>query len=180
MAALRRNIVQPYPSRAPEAGPWLWAIEDSRARTLRTLKNISTQELDACTPGEDSIATRLYHIALVEADYLCIDVMGREDYLPELMEVLPFTGRDEAGRLSPISGETIKQHAERLALVRRSLLALFARLTPPQFRAARALPEWGYEISPEWTLHHLMQHEAEHRGEIAFSLAQLRRSARME
>jgi uncharacterized damage-inducible protein DinB len=24
----------------------------------------------------------------------------------------------------------------------------------------------GYDVTPEWVVHHLMQHEAEHRGQI--------------
>jgi uncharacterized damage-inducible protein DinB len=76
--------------------------------------------------------------------------------------------------LTVVTGETLRQHLERLAVVRRSLIAVFARMSSGQFRARRALPEWGYEISPEWALHHLMQHEAEHRGDIAFSLGLIR------
>jgi uncharacterized damage-inducible protein DinB len=32
------------------------------------------------------------------------------------------------------------------------------------FRRIRSLPE--YDVTPEWVLHHLMQHEAEHRSQI--------------
>ncbi len=174
MASLRRNIVLPYPAQAFEASAWLWAIEDTRARTLRTLAEVTQRELDATVESNDSISTQLYHMALAEADYLCIDVMGRSEYLPDLAEVLPLPVRDSAGRLTVITGETIRQHLDRLALVRRSFMAVFSRMSSSQFRAHRALPEWGYEISPEWALHHLIQHEAEHRGEIAFSLGLIR------
>ena len=47
----------------------------------------------------------------------------------------------------------------------RWLLAAFRTIAIDDFRRPRRLPE--YEITPEWTLHHLMQHEAEHRGELA-------------
>jgi uncharacterized damage-inducible protein DinB len=174
MASLRRNIVLPYPAQASEAAAWIWAIEDTRARTLRTLAEVTQRELDATVESNDSISTQLYHLALIEADYLCMDVMGRSEYLPDLAQVLPFPVRDSAGRLTVITGETLRQHLERLAVVRRSLIAVFARMSSGQFRARRALPEWGYEISPEWALHHLMQHEAEHRGDIAFSLNLIR------
>jgi len=32
------------------------------------------------------------------------------------------------------------------------------------FRRVRRLPD--YDVTPEWVLHHLTQHEAEHRSEI--------------
>jgi uncharacterized damage-inducible protein DinB len=34
-----------------------------------------------------------------------------------------------------------------------------------EFRRVRVLPD--YDVTPDYVLHHLMQHEAEHRGEIA-------------
>jgi uncharacterized damage-inducible protein DinB len=34
-----------------------------------------------------------------------------------------------------------------------------------------------YEVSPEWVLHHLSQHEAEHRGEIGSAIALLKGSS---
>jgi uncharacterized damage-inducible protein DinB len=37
-------------------------------------------------------------------------------------------------------------------------------MTLQDFRRPRQLPE--YDVTPEWILHHLMQHEAEHRGEM--------------
>lgn len=175
VSALRRNVVQPLAANAAEARPWLWAIQDCRARTLRVLKEITQDELDADFGADDSIATRLYHIALIETDYLCIDVLGANEYLPELKAVLPLPDRDKSGRLSAVTGETPRQHLDRLAMIRRELIGHFSRMTARQFHHARPLPEWGYEISPAWTLHHLMQHEAEHRGDIAASLTQLRR-----
>jgi uncharacterized damage-inducible protein DinB len=33
-----------------------------------------------------------------------------------------------------------------------------------EFRRIRSLAEYG--VTPEWVLHHLMQHEAEHRSQI--------------
>jgi uncharacterized damage-inducible protein DinB len=34
----------------------------------------------------------------------------------------------------------------------------------PEFRRVRSLTH--YDVTPEYVLHHLMQHEAEHRGQI--------------
>ncbi len=52
----------------------------------------------------------------------------------------------------------------RLKTVRARLLQVFQGMSLPDFRRARQLPE--YDVTPEWVLHHLMQHEAEHRGQI--------------
>jgi uncharacterized damage-inducible protein DinB len=171
---LVRRIVSPLPAADPFAQKWLWALEDTRKRTLKTLREIRPQDLDAEIDGEDSIGTRLYHIGLIETDYLCIDVMGRADYLPELQPFFPLPDRDSEGKLSRMVGAALEEHLGRLAAVRGAVLEHFAALSTEEFVAQRELPDWGYAISPEWTLHHLMQHEAEHRGDISSTLARLR------
>ena len=42
-------------------------------------------------------------------------------------------------------------------------------MAPTDFRRIRALSD--YDVTPEWVLHHLMQHEAGHRGEIGMIAA---------
>jgi hypothetical protein len=39
-----------------------------------------------------------------------------------------------------------------------------------EFRRLRSLPR--YDVSPEWVLHHLAQHEAEHRSQIRMTRRQ--------
>jgi hypothetical protein len=38
-------------------------------------------------------------------------------------------------------------------------------MSTDNFRRARSFPD--YDVTPEWVVHHLCQHEAEHRSEIA-------------
>jgi uncharacterized damage-inducible protein DinB len=171
-----QRIIVPTRATTPEIGKWLWALEDARTRTKRMIEGITQSELDTLPAGLDNtIGTLLYHIALIEADYLCIDVMGYDDYLPDLKAMLPLPDRTEDGRLSVVTGVTIDEHLRRLDLVRQRLLELFAEMTPEAAIHPRDLPDWGYEISPEWTLYHLTQHEGEHRGEIGSLLTLLRR-----
>jgi hypothetical protein len=44
-------------------------------------------------------------------------------------------------------------------------------MTAEDLHRVRTLPQ--YDVSPAWVLHHLSQHEAEHRGEIESILAGL-------
>lgn len=167
MRELTRRTIFPIPSREPEIGQWLGALEETRQRTKRMVINLDQQAIDAQPPGfPNSIGTLLYHIALIEADYLYIDVMGHDVYLPELQSLLPFPDRDEAGRLWPVIGAPIHEHIARLDAVRWQLIDHFSQMPLSDFEFERDYPEWSYTISPRWTLHHLMQHEAEHRGEM--------------
>ncbi len=166
------RIVAPVAAAEPEIARWLWSLEDTRRRTLDLVAGISQAAIDWTPPeGGNTIGTLLYHIPLIEADYLYVDILGLDDYPQELAAVFPFPDRDEAGVLSVVRGVDLAIHVQRMAWTRQWLLAAFAAMTPAAFRAPRALP--GYEITPEWTLHHLAQHEAEHRGQIG----ELRRRA---
>jgi uncharacterized damage-inducible protein DinB len=162
------RVIVPLEASHPELGRWLWALEDTRARTKATVNGLDQDGLDWTGPGvENSIGSLLYHIALIEFDYLYADILG-DDYPEGATEtLLPFSDRDEAGQLSVVSGVSLDDHLGRLDEVRRQLLARVSILTAAQMETARELPEFGYDISPAWTLHHLMQHEAEHRGQIA-------------
>jgi uncharacterized damage-inducible protein DinB len=167
MTSVERRVITPPPAMSPDIGRWLWALEDARARTKREVDGLSRAELDWTHPDVgNAIGSLLYHIALIEADYLCIDMLGREDYLDDLQPLFPFPDRDDAGRLTAVTGVPLTEHLARLDTVRARLLGIVAGMTDEQMAHVRQLPEWDYEISPAWTLHHLMQHEAQHRGEI--------------
>lgn len=162
-----RRIVEPVAGAEPAVGRWLWTLADTRRRTLAAVAGISQTALDRSPfPGANSVATLLYHVALIEADYLYADVLElHEAGFPQaIVALFPVGDRDEAGLLSAVAGTTLGQHLARLAAVRADLLATFGAMDLADFRRPRTLPE--YEITPEWTLHHLVQHEAEHRGQM--------------
>ncbi len=167
MTDLDQRVITPHPASHPELGRWLWALQDTRRRTLDAIEGVTQEELDWTPPGlKNGIGTLLYHTALIETDYLCMDILGLDDYLPDLEALLPWPDRDESGELVVVTGVSLDQHLARLETVRRRFLERVSTLTAEQMDTPRTFPDWGYAISPAWTLHHLMQHEAEHRGEI--------------
>ncbi len=72
--------------------------------------------------------------------------------------------RDTLGRLVHIGEETSAALLSRLDVVRTELKISYSAMEYADFRRHRHLPK--YDVSPEWVLHHLLQHEAEHRGQI--------------
>ncbi len=167
MSQWKLRIITPLAASHPEPGRLSWALEDMRVRTRNSVSDLSQSELDWTAPGvENSIGSLLYHIALIEFDHLCIDILGG-DYQKGFEEVLPFPDRDGEGNLSAVHDVSLEEHLARLDNIRGQFLSHVSPLSAEQLQAARPLTDSNYEISPAWTLHHLMQHEAEHRGQIS-------------
>jgi uncharacterized damage-inducible protein DinB len=63
-----------------------------------------------------------------------------------------------------VPGEALATHMQRLDAVRQHLLDGFRDMALDEFRRPRHLEQ--YDVTPQWVLHHLIQHEAEHRGQM--------------
>jgi hypothetical protein len=150
----------------PEVGRWLAALEDGRRETLRELDSVTPEMIDWHHDGPlESIGTLLYHIALIEAAWLLDEIMDGHpgpDWLPA---TLPVDDRDSDGRLSRVVGEPLAVHLERLAAVRGLLAESLGVMTAFDYHRPRRLAD--YDAAPDWVVHHLLQHEAEHRAHIA-------------
>lgn len=171
MSQKARYTVDPLAGCIPEAAYPLWMLEETRRRTKGVLKNIGSAVLDWAPPhGGNSIGTLLYHIAEIEMDWLHVEVLER-GLSPEARALLPFEAEDGQGRLTPILDVGLEDHLRRLDATRAIFLAAFRGMTVEELRRPRSFER--YDCTPEWVVCHLVQHESEHRGQIA----QLRRSA---
>ena len=161
-----RKILDLAPAR-PDASPvdlFAAALANARQRTLAALEDVTQVELDWLpSPASNSIGTLLYHIALIEADWLYAEIL-EQPYPDAVLRRFPWGDRDASGRLTPIVGAPLDEHVERLAWVRQELERALEGMTEAEFRRRRHLP--AYEVSPVFVAHHLLQHEAQHRGEI--------------
>jgi uncharacterized damage-inducible protein DinB len=159
------NVVDTHLSKEPAIGQWLWALQDTRQRMMEELERVTPTMIDWLPPdGGSSIGTLLYHIALIEADWLYEEVLVQE-FPTEVMTLFPFGYRDKQGRLAQVQGLSLEQLLSRLETVRGLLLDVYQQMDLVEFRRIRSLPY--YDVTPEWVLHHLMQHEAEHRSQLA-------------
>lgn len=162
--AKRQLQVQALPGYPPEIGRPLWMMEDTRRRTREVLAGVAASSIDWCATEQDNrIGTLLYHIAAIELDWLFAEVLEQE-FPADMVARFPYDVRDEQGRLTVVTGIALEEHLNRLAAVRATLLAAFRGISVEDFRRPRHLAD--YDVTPEWVLHHLMQHEAGHRGEI--------------
>jgi len=160
-------ILQSIRCRSPEIGRWLSALEDTRHRTREALDNIDANALniiDWVSPvSGNSISTILYHIAAIEASWLYEEVL-QEDFSSDIEGLFPYDVRDDQGHLTSVNGIILKDHLHRLEQVRTKLLTAYSAMTLEVFHTVKPMPD--YDVTPAFVLHHLMQHEGEHRGQI--------------
>ncbi|MBK8137972.1 MAG: DinB family protein [Chloroflexi bacterium] len=166
MNTLQTHIAQPLRGYVAPLAMALWQLEDARMRTLRWLTTLDPAVVDWSPPGEqvNTIGTLLYHIAAIELDWVFADIL-KAPWPKDLDRWFPVEVRDTSDRLSAISGETVETHIERLALVRAGVLEGLREMTEADFNTPRVTP--NYIVTPAWALHHLCQHEAEHRAEMS-------------
>lgn len=167
-ARLAPNALSGY---EPEIGAALWQLQDARRRTLKLLDGTPDEHLDAQV-NDNTIGTILYHLALIETDWLYSEIL-EAPYPEHFAELLPADDRDAQGVLSVVKGQSLEEHLGRLAAVREALLKSLQGMSSEEFQRVRSLPD--YDVSPPWVLHHLAQHEAEHRGEVGAILTWVRR-----
>lgn len=160
----RERLVLDAIADEPEIGRWLSAMEDCRRDTLQAVAGMTDEAMDWRPEGEtNTVGTLLYHIALVEMDWLLVDMLGSEGPAWPA-DLLPYSDRDLEGRLSPVDGTPMEEHLERLAAVRGVFLEQVRPLSAEQFHEVRRRER--FDVSAAWILHHLLQHEAEHRAQI--------------
>jgi hypothetical protein len=94
------------------------------------------------------------------------------DATESLRSLLPYDDRDLEGRLTEVRAMTVEDHLGRLAAVRALLHEHLDGMSADDFHRLRTCPD--YDVTPAWVLHHLLQHEAEHRSEIAWIRHRLR------
>jgi hypothetical protein len=162
-----RLTLEPDLATDPEVGRWLAAMQDGRADTLRELEGVTPGMVDARPAGsENSIGATLYHVALIEADWLFDDMLGQPLGTTELAPLFPVDDRDEDGLLQQVAGVPFDEHLARLARVREVVLREVAPMSLEAFTRVHARAR--YDVSGVWVIHHLLQHESEHRAELGW------------
>ena len=169
MATREEHIVMGSAMYDPAIAPLIWMMEDTRRRTQEALAGLSDAVLnwspdDATLGVLNSIGSILYHMAAIELDWLYVEILEIEGFPPELEPLVLYEVREENGRLTPVLNESVQTHLQRLDAARALFLTAMQKMDAADFQRVRQLEL--YDVTPQWVLHHLMQHEAEHRGQI--------------
>jgi uncharacterized damage-inducible protein DinB len=168
---MREFHLDPTDGFPPGVGRFVTMLAETRSRLMRDIGDLDPGELDRTLPwAPNSVGTLLYHLAAIELDWTFADLLETETFPDGAEEWFPVDVREENGRLTPVI-DPLSRHLERLEWVRGHLLDALSGLGDDDLDRT---------VNPEnpsggaWILHHLMQHEAEHRGQIGELRAALR------
>jgi DinB superfamily len=174
--------VAPLTGCEPEIGRWLWALQEARGKTLALVQDMDQATLDWEGPdgGENAIGSILYHVALAEMEWLFLNLMQQN--VPEsIHEGFPHPAEDAEGRLSRVIGVPLEEHLDRLHSSRELLLAATQPMSIKEWRRSRRpLDRRDREVSPEWVVFHLLEHEAGHGFQISAIKARAKRALAVE
>jgi len=164
----------PVEGYTPQIGRFVAMLADSRSRLLRDLETLDEAYLERGLPWDpNSISTLLYHVAAIELDWAFADIRETQQFPEGTRDWFPVDVRDEDGRLTPFSN-SLQRHIDRLEWTRAHLLDALAGLEDEDLDRVVTNADDGSKNTIGWILNHLMQHEAEHRGQIGELRAALR------
>jgi len=162
---VRQLQITPLNGVDPEIGRWLWALQDVRRRyTMRFLKDLDERLVDWEGPdGQEN--------AIVELGWLYGDLKGLTDLPPAVKPDFPFPSREpDRNHLTRVLGVPLAEHVARLDRSREVFLKEFQGMSTDDWRRLRRPPDFeevNYEVTPEWAVFHLVEHEAGHAFQIS-------------
>jgi hypothetical protein len=169
---MRRLQIAPLDGYDPDVGRWLWVLQDVRRRhTLRLIKDLDERLVGWEGPDgqENAIGSLLYHIALAEMTWLHGDLKGLREFPPAVKRDFPFPTWEQGGdRLTRVLGVPLAEHVGRLNRSREVFLKEFEGIVSAEWRRLRPNPhDDEEELTPEWVVFYLVEHEAGHAFQIS-------------
>lgn len=163
---LQVTALSGYPD---EIGRWLWAMQELRRRTLELVEGLDQATLDWEGPDgrENAIGSLLYHIALVEMSWLHFDLLLQKEFPPEVKRDFPFDMGSAHAGLRRVPNVPLGEHLSRLERSRSIFLDAFRGMTLDDWRSLRSFGGDADQVTPEWVVFHLVEHEAGHACQIS-------------
>jgi uncharacterized damage-inducible protein DinB len=164
MEKLIRRFIEPAPGFAGELGVWVACLDDVRRRTTEAVAGLTPEELSWKPPaGGNSIGQLLRHIALVELDWVLTD-LSRGEPLPKTAP--PILQLD--GPMADPGTQPLEIFLSALDYARKETKARLGRYGRDEIETIREFAGDGARkvFNVRWILLHLVDHEAQHTGQI--------------
>jgi uncharacterized damage-inducible protein DinB len=160
-----RRFIEPVPGFAGELGVWVSVLEDLRRQTCEAVAGLTPDQLAWKPPGDgNSIGQLLRHIALVELDWVLTDLCRGEPLPKEAPALLQLDGPMADPGVQPLDA-----FLGLLDYARKETRKRLGRYGRDEIETSREYAgEGGVRkvFNVRWILYHLVEHEAQHRGQI--------------
>lgn len=162
--------------RSRDAARLFWQMEDQRAALLAALRDVGEDELHwQPAPGMNTIAMLLAHVAYAETHLAQVGVLGKstghaEDVIgiSEAMEGLPLA--PDAPPSPALAGRPLAFFLDALGKARAHTRAAVEALADEDLERVVTRPPrpdgMVRVFNVAWVLHHVLEHEAGHRGQV--------------
>ena len=137
-------------------------MEKVRERLLKRIESLSDVDIDYSPHGRriETIGTLLLHIAAVEWSWIFEDIGGKEVDYEKWRQAFPLREN-----IDQLTGQVMKFYLDRLSEVREEVHEWIKGIDDDELD--RLIDLGHAEVSIEWILFHLIEHEAMHIGQIS-------------
>ncbi len=160
-------ILRPSAGLSPGIGFYLAGMDEVRSQLRDAVVNMSPEDIGRCAiPGAHSIGALVLHIGEAEWWWMNCNVLGHR--LTDADRAAPYWDvlkNPEAFAARGCSAEFCLEQVGRIRNQTREILAGFA---DDELERVFATERRGrkFEHSLRWILHHLIDHEAQHKGQV--------------
>lgn len=167
-------VIGPMEGYSPQIGTLVSMLNYNRHTILSIAKSFSTEQLDHLhDAGSNSIGALLLHLGATEKYYQINTFEGRQEFNEEELKIWgPAMNLGDEGRKN-IKGNNVKYYFDIITEVRQKTLDEFKKKDDQWLLAVD--PEWSKDepFNTYWKWFHVCEHEANHRGQIAWLKSRL-------
>jgi hypothetical protein len=167
-------VIGPLEGYSPQVGTIVSMLNYNRHTILNLVKSMSLKELDHLhDDNSNTIGSLLLHLGATEKFYQINTFEGRQDFNEEEKKVWGAAmSLGDEGRKN-IKGKEVQYYIDAITAVREKTLSDLKNKDDNWLLAVD--PEWSKErpLNTYWKWFHVCEHEANHRGQIAWLRSRL-------
>lgn len=172
-----KRTLEPLAGVSREIGFYLSGWEASRAELREIVADLSGEELAAgILPGAHQIGGLILHLGEAESSWIHAIIAGKEldDEAKKFAHWYDTTENDFAEK--GYSAKDCIERIDKISEMSRAILAKFTDADLDRLFGYKRDSGERVEVSLRWVLHHLIDHEANHKGQISMLKRMLRES----
>ncbi len=167
-------VIGPIEGYSPQIGTLVSMLNYNRHTIINLVKSFTMEQLDYLHDEEaNSIGALILHLGATDKFYQINTFEGRQEFnAEEMKEWGDSMNLGEAGRKN-IKGHDVKYYVDKITTVREKTLAELKKKDDEWLLAVDPIWSEREPFNTYWKWFHVCEHEANHRGQIAFLQSRL-------